>query len=175
VVTDAELVARTLAGRTEAFDDLVARYHERCLRFAVHMVGSAADAEDAVQDAFIRAYRGLARYREQQQFGAWLFRILANRCRTALAARKRREARVIADSAAVERSSSASAPPVDAGIALRAALAALDPEQREAFLLHFAEGLGYTEMAEITGAGESALKMRVKRARDRMRALLEET
>ena len=129
-----------------------------------------------MQDTFLRAYRGLARYREQQQFRAWLFRILTNRCRTALSARRRREARVIADSESLERNEPG-APPAGAesSLALQSALATLEPDQREAFLLHHAEGLGYAEMAAVTGAGESALKMRVKRARERMRALLGDT
>jgi RNA polymerase sigma-70 factor (ECF subfamily) len=173
-MTDAELVARTLAGHTESFVGIVLRYYDDCLRFAVHTLGSRSDAEDVVQTTFIRALHGLGGYREQQTFRAWLFRILVNRCRTAQASRRRREERVTVDSDAVARSGAAARATREDGLALRAALATLDPDQREAFLLKHAEGLDYEAMSRITGAGESALKMRVKRARERMRRFLEE-
>jgi RNA polymerase sigma-70 factor (ECF subfamily) len=174
-MTDADLVARTLAGHAEAFDEIVLRHYDDCIRFAIHMLGSRADAEDAVQSAFIRALRGLGGYRERQTFRAWLFRILVNCCRSAHVARRRREARVKPDSDAVARSGAATAAPaVHADWELRKALAALEPDLREAFLLKYAEGLGYAEIKRITGVGESALKMRVKRARARLRRFLEE-
>lgn len=172
---DAELVRRVLAGEVEAYAALVERYRPRCGRFAVHMLGDAADAEEVVQEAFLRAYRALPRCRQPDRFGAWLLRILANRCRTARARRLRREQFVLLDDAAVGM---ASVPHPEDRNAWReeiaAALARLAPEQREAFLLKHVEELGYEEMAEITGAGVSALKMRVKRACERLRDLLQE-
>ena len=62
---------------------LVARHHARCLRIAVHLLGDRADAEDAVQEALLRAYRRLGRYRERDRFGAWLTRVLVKQCRSA--------------------------------------------------------------------------------------------
>src|SRR5919107_3071820 len=82
-LSDAELVRRVLAGNVDAYATLVARYRDRYARYAVHMLGSREDAEEALQDAFVRAYRSLARCDDPERFGAWLFRILVNRCRTA--------------------------------------------------------------------------------------------
>src|SRR5262249_33629275 len=82
-MTDAELVARVVAGDARAFTDLVTRYHAACLRYAAHVLGDRMDAEDVVQEAFLRAYRSLGRYQEREQFRPWLFRILVNRCRSA--------------------------------------------------------------------------------------------
>jgi RNA polymerase sigma-70 factor (ECF subfamily) len=173
---DAELVARVLEGEVEAFGALVERHLPRCERFALHMLGDPADAEDAVQEAFVRAYRGLAGCRNPERFGAWLMRILANRCRTARLRRWRREQVVVADHGAL---GVAAVRPRAERYAWReeiaAALARLPDEQREAFLLKHVEELEYEEMAEVTGAGVSALKMRVKRACDRLRQLLMES
>ncbi|MBY0492338.1 MAG: RNA polymerase sigma factor [Gemmatimonadaceae bacterium] len=173
-MTDAELVARTRAGEPDAFGTLVARYYDACWRFAYHMLGERADAEDVVQDTFLRAYLAIGRYDERDQFRGWLFRILTNQCRNAQTSRGRRTRRFVQDDTALD---TAPAPPpgVSAGVedaALIKALAQLDPQQREALLLKYAEGLEYSEMSAMTGAGESALKMRVKRGSERLRALL---
>ena len=173
-MTDAELVVRTRAGDPDAFGTLVSRYYDACWRFAYHMLGERADAEDVVQDSFLRAYLAIGRYDERDQFRGWLFRILTNQCRNALTSRGRRTRRFVQDEIALE---SAPAPPpgLATGVedaAIVGALGQLDPLQREALLLKYAEGLEYGEMSAMTGAGESALKMRVKRGSERLRALL---
>ena len=173
-MTDAELVVRTRAGDPDAFGTLVSTYYDACWRFAYHMLGERADAEDVVQDSFLRAYLAIGRYDERDQFRGWLFRILTNQCRNALTSRGRRTRRFVQDEFALE---SAPAPPpgLATGVedaALVRALGQLDPLQREALLLKYAEGLEYGEMSAMTGAGESALKMRVKRGSERLRALL---
>jgi len=173
-MTDAELVVRTRAGDPDAFSVLVSRYYDACWRFAYHMLGERADAEDVVQDSFLRAYLAIGRYDERDQFRGWLFRILTNQCRNALTSRGRRTRRFVQDEIALE---SAPAPPLGlaTGVedaALVRALSQLDPLQREALLLKYAEGLEYGEMSAMTGAGESALKMRVKRGSERLRTLL---
>src|SRR5688500_2378222 len=94
-LSDAAIVGRVLDGDTNAYSLLVERYYDKYARFAVHMLGSREDAEEALQDAFLRAYRSLDRYQDQERFGAWLFRILVNRCRTAAARRKTRERTIV--------------------------------------------------------------------------------
>ena len=175
-MTDAELVARTRGGDPDAFGILVSRYYDACWRFAYHMLGERADAEDVVQESFLRAYLAIGRYDERDQFRGWLLRILTNQCRNAQTSRGRRTRRFVQDEVAVN---SAASPPVmpDFGsedVTLMRALAKLDPLQREALLLKYAEGLEYTEMSAMTGVGESALKMRVKRGSERLRMLLAE-
>lgn len=174
-MTDAELVARTLAGEPNAFAGLVDRHFADCLRYAIHMLRMPEDAEDAVQETFVRAYRGLTTYHERQTFRSWLFRILVNRCRSAAVARGRRNARVMLDERAVLAAPApASATRADDALSLAAALATLDPRSREAFLLRYGEGFDYAEMARLCGGGVSALKMRVMRARERLREFLGE-
>ena len=173
--TDGALVTRVLGGDTDAFALLVARYRDRYARFAVHMLGDREDAEEALQDAFVRAYRALDRCEDRERFGSWLFRILVNRCRTAGGRRGRRERLVVIDEDAVH-GAAVSHPAERRAWAeeIGRALERLDADGREAFLLKHVEELSYEEMAELTGVGVSALKMRVKRACGRLREMLQE-
>ena len=173
-MTDAEVVEAVLSGRPDAFAELVARHHGPCLRFARHTLGDPDEAEDVVQETFVRAYRGLGRYEERQTFRSWLFRILINRCRSAASRRRRRHERFVRDERALA-GAVAGPPPVDGfERRLRHALNGLDAQHRDAFLLKLGEGLEYEELARVTGASIPALKMRVKRARDHVRARWEE-
>ena len=172
-MTDATLVRRVLEGDTAAFTTLVDRHAAACTRFAMRMLGNREDAEDAAQESFLRAYRSLGRYEERQSFRTWLFQILVNRCRTAAVRRQRQQRMFLVDEGAIAL---ASVRPAAEFTELRAelqrAIESLDADQREAFLLKHVEQLSYEEMAAITGAGVSALKMRVKRACDRLQWLL---
>ena len=173
--SDAALVRRVLDGDTAAYAGLVARYRDRLGRYAVRMLGNVADAEEALQDTFVRGYRSLGRCADPERFGAWLFGILVNRCRTLGAQRARRERAVVADEAAVARA--AARDPGDRHAlreAIAWALARLAPAQREAFLLKYVEELTYEEMVQVTGASVAALKMRVARAREELKRLLTE-
>jgi RNA polymerase sigma-70 factor (ECF subfamily) len=174
-MTDASLVRRVLDGDTAAFTTLVDRHAAACTRFATRMLGNREDAEDATQETFLRAYRSLARYEERQAFRTWLFQILINRCRTAAVRRQRRHRMFLVDDDAIAVASvSPAAEASDLRAELQRVIDALDPDHREAFLLKHVEQLSYDEMAAATGVGVSALKMRVKRACDRMQWMLRE-
>ncbi len=171
---DASIVAQVLAGNTDAYGILVNRYRDTYTRFAARMLGSLEDADDALQLAFVRAFRNLRQCREPDRFGSWLYQIVVNECRTLGARRTKREKRLVRDESKVD---SAATPDTSNDAALRDeiqhALNRLDAQQREAFLLRHVEGLGYEEMSDITGVGVSALKMRVKRATEKLRGFLE--
>jgi RNA polymerase sigma-70 factor, ECF subfamily len=174
-MTDGELVRSSLDGDARAFTELVDRHAAACLRYATRMLGERSDAEDVAQESFLRAHRALASYDSRLPFRTWLFAILINRCRTAMARRARRQRRVVADDLALEN---ATIDDVRQAADLRGeidwAVSQLAEEQREAFLLRHVEELSYEEIAAATGAGISALKMRVKRACERLRILLGE-
>jgi RNA polymerase sigma-70 factor (ECF subfamily) len=173
-MTDRAIIQEVLAGDVEAFSRLVDRHYDRCARIAMRILGNREDAEEAIQDAFLRAFRALASYEDRERFSAWLSRILINQCRTIRTRVQRREevfshldladAELFADAEGVE----------SAWPDLERALAQLPADQREAVVLRYSDDLTYEEMARITGAGESALKMRVQRAFARLRALLQE-
>jgi len=174
--TDGEIVRAVLAGDVERYAALVQRYRDRYARYAARMLGSRDAAEDAVQDALVRAFDHLAACREPDKFAGWLFLILRNRC-FAERRRRTREGRLLeaGDEAFagpdrpdgnVERAERASA--------LERALGHLTAEQREVFVLKHVEGLAYEEIARLTGATVASLKMRMHRGYDRLRDLLKE-
>lgn len=174
-LSDGTLVRRIRAGEVELYGSLVARYRDRGARFATRMLGRPEDAEEALQDAFVRAYRALDRCEDPDRFDRWFFSILANRCRTAGARIGRREKTFVAEedgfpTASVQHPAERAAWKEE----IDRAVGRLDEDQREAFLLKHVEELSYEEISEITGATVSALKMRVKRACERLRWMLQE-
>jgi RNA polymerase sigma-70 factor (ECF subfamily) len=173
-VADEAIIARILDGDREAYAILVERHTDRLMRYAVHMLGERADAEEAVQDTFVRGYRSLARCTDRTRFASWLFRILVNRCRTAAARRMRRHR--TAQMGAWEQGAPVARPEDEDGAwreEIARALALLSADQREAFLLKYVEDLSYEEMSVLLGVRVSALKMRVKRACAGLREELE--
>src|SRR5688500_16626594 len=97
--SDAALVAQVIAGDAEAFALLLRRYRDAHARFATRMLGNRDDADEALQSAFLRAFRSLAKCAEPERFGAWLYRIVINECRTLAARRAHRERSLVRDPA----------------------------------------------------------------------------
>lgn len=169
--SDAALVARTLDGDLTAYAALMARYRDGFGRYAFHMLGNREDAQEAMQDSFVRAYKALRDCRDPDRFGAWLFRIVVNRCRT-MRRRLLRHRRFDGDLPDDVPSNGARPDAFEWRDEIARALERLRPHYREAFLLRYVEGLDYGEMARLTGVKEPALRMRVKRAGDQLRDLL---
>lgn len=152
---------------------LVAEWYPRALRFARHMLGDARDAEEAVQDAWLRVHSAFPRFDEAQPFAPWFFRILANRCRT-VGARIQRDPVVMLDDELPDIAAPEPTPPLEFPAHVSRALRQLPLEQREAFLLRHVEDHSYEAIAAAAGIGVSAARMRVKRAADTLRDLLQE-
>lgn len=172
--SDATLVEATRRGDTRAFALLVRRYRDRHARYAARILGDRDEAEDVLQSVFVRAFRHIDRCDDPARFGAWLHRIVVNECRTWATRRGRRETKLVRDELVIGNLQAEGAESDPAlREAIERALAELPIDQREAFLLKHVEGLEYEEMATVTGAGVSALKMRVKRAIERLRERLE--
>jgi RNA polymerase sigma-70 factor (ECF subfamily) len=174
--SDGVLVARALAGERQAFGVLVTRHQDRMLAYARYMGFGEAQASDLVQDAFVRAYRHLRRCGDPERFNGWLFKILSNLCRTAGAKRSRRRMERLET---VSQFASDAPTPDEAAEAswtkaqVRAALDSIPADQREALVLMYLQGCSVAEIEELTGASASAVKMRLKRGRDALRAELE--
>jgi RNA polymerase sigma-70 factor, ECF subfamily len=170
--TDDEIVRRVVAGDVGAYRMLVDRHYQRCLRFGMRMLGNREDAEEAVQNAFVRAFGALGRYDARSRFEPWLFQILANQCRTLGAKRRRRERTFVPYDVEHDFGEPPAAAGVHRATDVRAALQQLAPDHREALLLKYMDDRSYEDMADLTGVGISALKMRVKRAREQLQQLL---
>ncbi len=167
--TDGDIVRSVLAGDRERYAQLVERYRDRYARYAARMLGSVDAAEDAVQDAFVRAFDQLSQCKDPDKFVGWFFLILRNRC-FAERRRSRSEASLdAADSVAAADRTDGGAETAERRRALQHALLALTADQREVFVLKHVEGLSYGEIAERLSASIPSLKMRMHRAYDRLR------
>ena len=174
--TDAQVVRDVLAGDGDAYRLLVRRYGDALYGHALRMSGSPDEAADLVQRALVKGFKRLRSCREPERVGAWLFRILANLCKDHVRSPRRSD---VSMSVVVGVLAGGSDPETDAeGAEVRArvwdALDALTPEQREAFVLKHVEGRSYEEIAAVMDLSVASLKMRVHRAREALRGLLEE-
>lgn len=170
------MIHRARLGDADAFTAIVEAYYARCLRFARSMLRDPGEAEDIVQETFIRVHRALPRYEERQRFESWLFHILGNCCRNANGSVRGRELKNLVDVDAAD-ALAAPTPPASAmdgewGERVRGALDEVPEHNREVFLLYHIEGFSYEEIERMTGVRRSALKMRVKRATDQLRQAL---
>lgn len=171
--SDADLIAQVLAGHSDAYAILVDRHRDRCYRFAVRLLGDRDDADEALQSAFVRAFRGLAGCRNRDHLSGWLLQIVRNECRTIAGRRAKRAQRFVRDDdelnkAPIEQPAETTAMLEE----IQFALDKIELDQREAFLLKYVEELSYDEMSSLTGASVPALKMRVSRACAQLRKLL---
>ena len=179
--SDQPLVAAAQAGDGDAVAALVQRYQARIYNSLLALTGCAADAEELAQETFIRAFRGLHRFRGDSSFRNWLYRIAANAAHTLRGARLRQaavwEARVESGEVA-ERQLAASGASVERQTmqrqAIDRALAALPADLRTAVVLHDVEGLAYHEIAEAMEVPIGTVMSRIFRARRRLRPLLAE-
>ncbi|GGR69724.1 DNA-directed RNA polymerase sigma-70 factor [Streptomyces roseolus] len=168
VAGDLLLVVRAAEGDEEAFEVLVHRHAPAMLQLAERLMGSRAEAEDAVQDAFLSAWRSLPEYRGEAAFGTWLYRIVTNRCLNLLRARRpATDLDAVAEPAAPEHQSS----PVRAAESHAAvrdlvqAMGNLSAEQKVCWVLREIEGQPYETIAQAVGIRPEAVRARVFRAR----------
>ena len=169
---DGELFARAQRGDTRAYEEIVHRYQQLAFRTAYVITGSAADAEEAAQEAFVRAWLALKRFRQGAEFRPWLLAIVANEARNRVRNRRRREG--LAERAARELSWQAPLEqPVGAGDdRLREALAALPERDRSVLACRFVLDLGEQETAAVLGVARGTVKSRTARALERLRGSL---
>ena len=177
---DRELVARVRRGDNEAFGDLVSRHERAMLAVARAYFASGADAEDAVQNALVKAFRSLGQLADGAKFAGWLMRITVNTCLDTLRARTDKQSLAdFATSVQVYPRLGQDAP-TPATLAsrserlerLRAAIGRLPEEQRVVVMLHYAEDMTYEQMAEYLQVPASTVQGRLHRAKQALRELL---
>ena len=169
--SDADLIARVAAGDSHAFGALVTRHEDKMFSVAFRVLGNSQDALDATQDAFLSAFKKASKFRGESAFSTWLYRIGINACNDLLRKKKRwvltndpeprENTGERADDAAVRR------------VDLQRALASLQPDYREAVVLHDLGGVPYEEIARITDTQIGTVKSRISRGRRRLAELLE--
>lgn len=180
-IDDQQLIRESLDGRTEAFGQLVERYQDRLFNTLTRVLGSAEDAQDAAQDAFVQAFQKLNTFQGNAAFYSWLFRIALN----SAISQKRKTRRVTASvDAARERTGSepvdsnpSAQPEHPAEVAercalLQSALAQLGEEFRTVLVLKEMEGFKYDEIAELVGCPIGTVRSRIHRARTELRQIL---
>jgi RNA polymerase sigma-70 factor (ECF subfamily) len=182
--TDADLVARLQRGDDTAFEAIVRTHGGRLLSVARRFLGNNEDAQDAVQDAFIRAYKAIHTFEARAQLHTWLHRILVNTALMKLRERRRRPTESIDDLlpsystdghqtvASREWSDAVLERKETAGI-VREAIAMLPDQYREVLVLRDIEEKDTAEAAEILGTTSNVVKVRLHRARQALRTLLD--
>jgi RNA polymerase sigma-70 factor (ECF subfamily) len=175
---DLSLVRRAQAGERRAFDLLVLKYQDRVNRIVRRYLGNAADAQDVTQDTFIKAYRGLPRFRCESAFYTWLYRLAINSAKNALLARARAPVSYPLDSSNQDDLPDVLMSITDMTTAedtiltdeiesiLTAAIKALTDEQQTAILLREIEGLTYDEIAARMECPAGTVRSRIFRARE---------
>lgn len=172
-LADAELVSLCLKTQrvdTQVFAVLVRRYEGVVYRVALRYLGNYADADDAAQDAFLKAFRGLPGFRRDAEFKTWLFKILHNVCMTQFAQRRRNEAIELDEFELASLQENFAADEYQNLIesdAIQNTLAQLNQQDRQILILRLIAELSLQETAETLGLGLSATKMRFYRAQQR--------
>ncbi len=175
---DSELVRLAQDGRREAFEELVRRHADHLYAGVLRFCGDATDAEEVVQETFLRAWRGIGGFERRAQFFTWLYRIGLNEA-------KRRAARRPADAASAEEGAvdavadlrqapEPQAEQHDVRAALERAVRALPMKYRAPLILRDVEGLSTQQAAEIMGVRQAAFKSRLHRARLAVRNAIQE-
>jgi RNA polymerase sigma-70 factor, ECF subfamily len=164
------LVLAAQRGETAAFGALVRLHERRAYAIARAIVTTHEDAEDAVQEGFLHAYRALDRFRPDQAFGAWLHRIMANAALDITRRRKVRDASELPDTLASAFRDPAEAS--DLRARLRHALGRLTDRQRSVIILHDVEGFRHGEIGAVLGIPEGTARSDLHHARRLMRGLL---
>jgi RNA polymerase sigma-70 factor (ECF subfamily) len=171
------LVERARAGDVAAFEELVRRHQDVAFRTAVLLAGGAAEAEDAAQEAFVKAHRALGRFRADAPFRPWLLAIVANEARNRRRSASRRQS--LALRLAEDRPAGEAAPSPETAVLdherraeLLAALERLRPEDREVIGCRYLLELSEAETAEVLRCPRGTVKSRLSRALERMRTAM---
>ncbi len=175
-IDDAEAIARARDGDLDAYAVLVARYTLRAHR-AAFLLGAGEESDDVVQEAFVKAFRHLSRFRAGEPFGPWLLRIVANETKNVARSRRRRAALALR-LPSVESSAAAAGGPADEALAaerrarLVAAVNALPDTERQVLVCRYFLDLSVAETARVLAWPLGSVKSRTARALNRLRGLV---
>ena len=166
------LLERARSGDQSAFATLVERHQNRAFALALRMVGSREEAEEIVQDAFVRVWRALPRFRGESRFSTWLYQIVLRRCydgRRMLGVRRAREAPLDETFEASATDTNGSVERLDAARDVEPLVASLPDAQRAAITLYYLEERSIEEVARTMGIPAGTVKTHLHRARASLR------
>lgn len=171
---EARVIARVQDGDAGAYEYLVSKYLRRVVAIAFGIVRNAHDAEDLAQEAFVKAYRSIGRFRAGESFGPWISRIVTNLALDVLKHRTRFRHEEITEAQPAARRDDAELPAVSSEIAARidAALEELPEMQRIVARLHIVEEFGHGEIAAMTGLSDGTVRSHLSHARAKLKAKL---
>ncbi|HYW55285.1 MAG TPA: sigma-70 family RNA polymerase sigma factor [Dongiaceae bacterium] len=169
---DQALIAAALAGRSEAFGELVRRYERAVYNLAVRTLRDRTEAEDATQEAFFKAYRALGSFRPGAKFSTWIFTICYRGCCDRLAKRKRLSGDELPDRADPSAGPAVLAERSDEAQRLRAAIDALPDKYRAVITLYHLQGKQYEEIATVLNLPLGTVKTHLFRAKEQLRKVL---
>lgn len=164
---DADLILASQRGDLSAFEEIYAAHAGRMKSIAFHMLGDRADAEDAVQEAFLKIYRGAGAIQFDSHLAPWIYRILLNCCYDAGRKRSRQAESPLTTEPAVSNN-------VPLQVALRHALGRIHPQHRMVFWLFEVEGFRHSEVAAILEIPEGTSKKWLFEAKQELKRLLME-
>lgn len=185
-MNETELVRQAKNGNTDAFEQLISDYQAKIYYIAFHMMGNEQDAEDAAQEAILKAYRYLSSFKEESGFYTWLYRITHNICLDMLRKRKRNhthstdlvkkdrdgqetEVQLVDDKPQPEEELMSRQVQTD----MQAAIAELKEHYRTVIVLRDIEGMSYEDIAAVTEISVGTVKSRLNRARESLRKIVE--
>ena len=171
-VEDQALIDATLAGRPEAFEELVMRYERAVYNLAVRTLHDPTEAQDAAQEAFFKAYRALRSFRPGAKFSTWIFTICYRACCDRLAKRKRFSGDELPDRADPSAGPEALAERDDEAVRVRAAIDALPEKYRMVVTLYHLQGKQYEEIATVLNLPLGTVKTHLFRAKEHLRKAL---
>jgi RNA polymerase sigma-70 factor (ECF subfamily) len=178
-VDEAELIGAAQAGDRQAFDELVRRTFVDTFTLARRLTGNEEDARDVVQEAYLRAWKAIGKFRGEAQFSTWMYRITANASATNVRKRRRHRTEPLDDGfepvdTHAEGQPAAAAESADSLDRIAGALDQLPPKLRELVVLKDVYGLPHEAIAEELGISVPAAKVRLHRARRKLRDMLYE-
>jgi RNA polymerase sigma-70 factor (ECF subfamily) len=171
---DETLLEECRAGNVSAFEHLYEIHGARMKSIAANLLGNLADAEDAVQDCFLKVYRGAASFRGASRLSTWIYRVLVNSCYDILRKRRRQPVEARSKEGAAQSRPEPVTPASDhpLRLSLEACVKDLEPRRRAAFLLFEVEGFTHREVGDILGVPEGTSKTLLFEARRELQRLL---
>jgi len=177
-LTDDELIDQVRAGNFQSFEELIDRYRNQVFNFVFRILGSRDEAEDILQDTFMKIYQHLPRYKKQAKFSSYMFTIAHNLSMNRVNYRKRSQVKLDTlaqsddDMSITERTPDTQLRENEIGTVVHRAIEKLPPKYKAALVLSEFEGFSYKQISDVLSCSVGTVKSRIFRARDLLRGYL---